>query len=197
MTAKLELWPISVSGRHVVIDKLYIRFRFIKSRDISMDITLTHWVRMTHICVGNLTIIGSDSGLSPDRRQATTWTIDRISLMGPLGTNFSEMLIKIHTFSSKKMHLKTLSEKRWTFCLGLNVFTNRGLVTHLFILKLGHHLPRFWNIAYSVTSHNLNQWCLHVNWMHLGINDVSKIYIQDTKYTQNYFTIAPAGYVQW
>ena len=31
---------------------------------------LTHWSRVTHICVGNLTIIGSDNGLSPGRRQA-------------------------------------------------------------------------------------------------------------------------------
>ena len=31
---------------------------------------LTHWGRVTHICVSNLTIIGSDNGLSPDRRQA-------------------------------------------------------------------------------------------------------------------------------
>ena len=35
---------------------------------------LTHWGRVTHICVGNLTIIGSDNGLSPGRRQAITWT---------------------------------------------------------------------------------------------------------------------------
>ena len=33
-------------------------------------IMLTHWGRGTHICVGNLTIIGSDNGLSPGRRQA-------------------------------------------------------------------------------------------------------------------------------
>ena len=31
---------------------------------------LTHWSRVTHICVGNLAIIGSDNGLSPGRRQA-------------------------------------------------------------------------------------------------------------------------------
>ena len=31
---------------------------------------LTHWGRVTHICIGNLTIIGSDNGLSPGRRQA-------------------------------------------------------------------------------------------------------------------------------
>ena len=32
--------------------------------------SLTHWGRVTHICVGKQTIIGSDNGLSPGRRQA-------------------------------------------------------------------------------------------------------------------------------
>ena len=56
---------------------------------------LTHWGRVMHICVGNLTIIGSDNGLSPDQRQAITWTNARILLIGPLasGTNFSEIFI--------------------------------------------------------------------------------------------------------
>ena len=31
---------------------------------------LTHWGRATHICVSELTIIGSDNGLSPERPQA-------------------------------------------------------------------------------------------------------------------------------
>ena len=31
---------------------------------------LTHWGRMTHICVSKLTIIASDNGLSPGWRQA-------------------------------------------------------------------------------------------------------------------------------
>ena len=78
---------------------------------------------MTHICVGKLTIIGSDNGLSPDRRQAIIWTNAGILLIGPLGTKFSEILIKILTFSFKKMRLKVLSAKRRPFCLGLNVLT--------------------------------------------------------------------------
>ena len=64
--------------------------------------TLTQWGRVTHICVGNLTIIGSDNGWSPGRHQAITWTNVGILLIGPLGTNFSEMLIEIYTFSSRK-----------------------------------------------------------------------------------------------
>ena len=41
------------------------------------------------ICVGKLTIIGSDNGLLPGRRQAIIWTNDGILLIPPLGTNFS------------------------------------------------------------------------------------------------------------
>ena len=59
-----------------------------------------------HICVGNLTIIGSDNGLSPARLQAIIWTSAGIFLIEPLGTDFSEILIGIQTFSFKKMRLK-------------------------------------------------------------------------------------------
>ena len=45
-------------------------------------------------------------------------------LIGPLGTNFSEILIGVQTFSSKKMHLKMPSAKWRPFCLGLNVLTH-------------------------------------------------------------------------
>ena len=82
---------------------------------------LTHWGRATHICVGKLNIIGSDNGLSPGRRQAIIWTNIGILLIRTLRTNFSEILSEIHTFSSKKMHLKMSSVKWRPFCLGLNV----------------------------------------------------------------------------
>ena len=64
--------------------------------------------RVMHICVSRLTIIGSDNGLSPGRRQANIWTNAGILLFGPLGTNFSEILVGIQTFSFRKMHLKML-----------------------------------------------------------------------------------------
>ena len=51
---------------------------------------------MTHICVGELTIIVSDNGLSPERHQAIIWTNAGILLIEPCGTNFSEILIEIH-----------------------------------------------------------------------------------------------------
>ena len=82
---------------------------------------LTHWGRATHKCVSKLTIIGPDNGLSPGRRQAIIWTNAGILLIRTLGTNFSEILSEIHSFSFKKIPLKMSSGKWRPFCLGLNV----------------------------------------------------------------------------
>ena len=84
-------------------------------------IHLIHWGRVTHTCVSELTIIGSDNGLSPGRRPAIIWTNAGILLIRTLGTNFSEILSEIRAFSFKKMHLKMSSAKWRPFCLGLNV----------------------------------------------------------------------------
>ena len=89
---------------------------------------ITHWGRVTHICVSDLTIIGSDNGLSPGRRQAIIRTNAEILLIRPLGPNFSEILFEIIIFSFKKMRLKVSSVKRRPFCLGLNVLIGIYLV---------------------------------------------------------------------
>ena len=88
---------------------------------------LTHWGWVTHLCIGKLPIIGSDNGLSPDRRQAIIWTNDGLLSIGPLGTYFSENLIKMQQFSLKKMHVKMSSAKWRPSCLCLNVLTHWGL----------------------------------------------------------------------
>ena len=92
---------------------------------------LSHWGRMTHICVSKLAIIGSDNGLSPGRHQAIIWTNARILLIGPLGTNFSAILIEIYTFLFKKMHLKMSSRKcrpflSWSQCVNTNIAQAAG-----------------------------------------------------------------------
>ena len=104
---------------------------------------LTHWGRVTHICISNLTIIGSDNGLSPGQRQAIIRTSAGILFIGPLGTNFSEILIEILTFSFKKMRLKVSSGKWRPFCLGLNVLSSQSLTCAWRLitpLKLPPHL---------------------------------------------------------
>ena len=94
---------------------------------------------MTHICVDNLTFIGSVNGLSPDRCKAITWTNAGILLIAPLGKNFNEILIKIHIFSFRKMHLKMSSMRsgrQRPFCLSLNVLTHWGRVMHICVSKI-------------------------------------------------------------
>ena len=87
------------------------------------NFVLTHWGQVTHICVSRLTMTGSDNGLSPGRHQTIIWTNAGILLIGPLGTNFSENLVVILTFSFTKMRFKVSSAKWRPFCLDLNVLT--------------------------------------------------------------------------
>ena len=78
---------------------------------------LSHWCRVTQMCVRKRIIIGSDNGLSPGRRKALIWTNAGILLIGSLKTKLSEILIKINQFSFKKMS----SGKFRPYYLGLNV----------------------------------------------------------------------------
>ena len=85
---------------------------------------LTAWGRVTHICIGILTIIGSDNGMSPGRRQAIIRTNAGIWLIGSLGTKFIEISIEFLTSSCKEMCLKVSSAKWRLLCLGLNVWND-------------------------------------------------------------------------
>ena len=96
--------------------------------DVIYGLHRTAWVNSLrpsdpYIWVSTLTIIVSDNGLPPSRCQAIIWPNAGILLIGPLGTNFSEILIEIHTFSFKKMHLEMLSGKWRPSCLSFNVLT--------------------------------------------------------------------------
>ena len=123
----------------------YVTVYLIKHQPRLTEITplpLSHWGRVTHICVSELTIIGSDNGLSPGRRRAIIWNNAGILLIEPLGTNFSEISIGIQTFSFKKMHLNMSSAKWRPFCLGFNLLYNP------FCWISGSHLPICPNITW-------------------------------------------------
>ena len=96
---------------------------------ICCSLAQTHWDRVMHICVNKLTIIGSDNGLLPDQHQVIIWTNAEILLTGPLGINFNEILIEIHTSSFKKMHLKMSSAKWLPFCFRLNVLSRPCVIS--------------------------------------------------------------------
>ena len=67
---------------------------------IGQGMSNNHWDRVTLICVTKLTIIGSDNGFAPGTCEAIIWTNTGILLVGPLGTNFRELLIEMHICSS-------------------------------------------------------------------------------------------------
>ena len=78
---------------------------------------LSHWGRVTHkYTASKLNIIGSDNGLSPGRHQAIIWTNAEILFIRTLGTNDSEILSEMHTFSFMKMQLEMSSVKWRPFC---------------------------------------------------------------------------------
>ena len=112
--AEMEVeWGLSILSDCIAHEPYWSKF----------SCSLTHWGRVTHMCVSKLTISASDNGLSPGRRQAIIWIDAGILLIGPSGTNFNEMLIEILAFSFMKMRLKGSSAKWRPFCLGLNVLS--------------------------------------------------------------------------
>ena len=110
----------------------------VKFYDLMTD---PHWGWETHIWVSKLTIIGSDNGLSPGRRQAIIRTSAGKLLIWPLGTNFNEIWSEIHTFSFKKMHLKNLFCEMMAIlsqpqCVSVELFAIDGLMNLLKMIAL-------------------------------------------------------------
>ena len=78
------------------------------------------------------------------------WTNAGILLIGPLGTNFSEISIGIQTFSVTKMHLKMSSAKWRPISLYLSVLTQYGWNKITAILKIPFKKKKFllWKLLY-------------------------------------------------
>ena len=128
--------------------------------------TLTHRGRVTHIWVSNLTIVGSDNGLSPGWSQAIVWTNAEILLIGPWGTNFGEFLIEIYPFTI--MHLEMSSAKWRPFGLGLNVLNTTmtgvgkrwvGVTKPISPISL---FSEFFDIVKTLVKYRLSRWYLTV-----------------------------------
>ena len=90
------------------------------------------------MCVSEQTFTGSDNGLSPDRRHAIIWTNAGILLIRALGTNFSEILSKIHTIPFKKMYFIMSSVKWRSSFLGLNVWRYDKEFLHFIIFETNY-----------------------------------------------------------
>ena len=79
---------------------------------------LTHLPLVLHICVSKLGQHWFRYVFLPVRCQAIIWTNAGLLSIEPLGTNFSEILIKIQNSSFMKMYRKTSFAKWRTFSLG-------------------------------------------------------------------------------
>ena len=96
---RITLWSYSILTQHITLVWSYFAF----------CVSFNSWRPSDAYMRRNTTNLDSDNGLLTERRQAIIWTNVGILLIGPLRTNVSEFLIWIHTFSFKKMHLKTAS----------------------------------------------------------------------------------------
>ena len=118
-------------------------------------------------------IIGSDNGLAPTNRQAIFLSNGGILLIGPLGTNFSEIIIEIYTFSFKKMHLECRLQNGGHFAshqcanhalISVNLICYKrplvGYIYAVYPIKYIHHV-----VLKDHSLHALSQWetTLHCN----------------------------------
>ena len=131
---------------------------------------LTHWGRVTHICVSEIIITGSDNGLSPGRRQAIIWTNAGILLIGPLGINFSEILIKINTFHSRKCIWKHRLRNGGHFVSGsikpmMLLVSSRSLINSSFLCF--HYYKRHVSNIYSKNYGDFH-------WVYRQISNISR-----------------------
>ena len=159
-----RLWPFchSLNVLFVQCCIQQLKYPMIKSQRHLIRV-LTHWGRVTHICISELTIIGSDNGLLPGQCQAIIW--NNVGLLLPLGKNFSEISIGIQTFSFKKMHLNMLSAKWRPFLTHMNSKLNRAQLQYFqlrtFVMDPSH---KSLNVLYKYPTmhHFVTEMCTHV-----------------------------------
>ena len=162
------------------------------------DQLLSHWGRVTHICVIKLSIIGSDNGLSPGRRQAIIWTSAETLLISALRTNFSEIFSDIQMSWFKKIHLKMSSENGGHFvsasmCYGLKceVVSYEGwnkpnslwmlyIVVYMIIWMYFLVYYSLRNSTWHIAGHSVHQWA-YLWWSDINFGRPKKYVIPKIK----------------
>ena len=125
---------------HTLKNIFYLELKIKEPLDFRIVMHLWNGFQKAEWCVYVSVNQSANNGLSPARQQVIVCTNAGILSIGPLGTIFSEILIIIHIFSSKKAHLQVSSVKCRPFCLGLNVLMQvtptswYGIFCHLLAL---------------------------------------------------------------
>ena len=123
---------------------------------------LTLWGRVTHICVCNLTIIDSDNGLSPVRRQAIIWTNASILFFWTPGNKLQRNINRNSYISIKRNPFQYVV---WNMAAVLsriqcvNELKFLPKVIHLTLMKWNETYQKISNIG-RTKSQNLNVSCL-------------------------------------
>ena len=101
---------------------------------------------------------GSDNGLLPVRHQAIIWTNVGLLSVGPMGTDSSEILIKIKEFSFKKINLKMWSAK-WQPC-----YSCLNVLWHWSRPPMSRFFRQFRSTSNNQWWHALRHVCLLLSW---------------------------------
>ena len=117
-----------------------LRVKILIFHVVLIFISWTKRGQVMHLCFVNLTIISLDNGLSTDQCEAIIWTNIEILPIGSLGTNFCEILIKIHTFPFKKIHLLILETENSCFAWG----SIPCLLMHWLLKSPDHQSSWYW-----------------------------------------------------
>ena len=98
---------------------------------------LTHWGRVTHICVSQLTIIASDNGLSTGRCQAIIRNNAGLWSIETLATNFNKIGSKIQPWNELEIvvckmaaNLSQPQYVKWIICLIIRLEEPTAYFTH-------------------------------------------------------------------
>ena len=117
-------------AHRVLIYQFILGYRFVIFWSLNwfqMLAVLTHWSRVTHMCVNRLTSINSDKGWLLGCRQAIIWANVAILLIGPSQTSM-KFKSKFKHFLWRKIYLKSrqqsgvhfdpISMLKWIFIIG-------------------------------------------------------------------------------
>ena len=116
--------------------------------------------------IANWVIIGSVNGLSSIRRHAIIWTKFGLMSIRPLGTNFSQILIKIQNFSYMKMNLEKASAKRRIYCSGKDEKSLRSQHIIIWITVCPLQLC-IWTHRQAYMTHSFMTFSGFVTWLHI------------------------------
>ena len=122
---------------------------------------LTHWGRVTHICIGKLTILGSDNGLLPGWRQAIIWTNAVFLSTGPLRTYFSEYLSKNTTIFIEENAHESVACEMASILSRPQCVKQKWLQTNHWVCYMGHDSSVAWLV------NKTERWCRRITVMNV------------------------------